>query len=1127
MHLKTILLVTGLLHLSSSIYAQKISLSGKDLKLDAVLRTVEQQTDFVVFGDKSLLNKSSNININAKDLELKDFLNKVFADQNLTYELRGKTIVLKAKATQSVARTTINSTISQQVQPIEGRIFSTTGESLSGVTIRVGKDESLIYSDKTGVFRLTTYDPKERINLSFVGYQNLSMEIASIIALPIGKQVNINGNQIEKKSDNQFIFKLTPQEKIVEEVVVTGIVERKKESFTGATTTFTGEELLAIGNTNVIQSLKTLDPSFLVVENANFGSDPNRLANIEIRGRSSFTPENLETSFGNNPNLPLFILDGFESDLRTITDLNIHRIARITILKDAASTALYGSRAANGVVVVETKQPLPGKIEVSYSGDFVVNAPFLNDYNLMNAAEKLEFERLSGQFKSRGLFNSHMLTEADYYRRLADVKSGVDTYWLNEPVRTGFTQGHNVTLTGGGQELRFNAGISYKNDQGVMKGSGRDTWRGSLALTYRKDKLNLTNQLFVNGYNSNESPYGSFSNFSRAVPYYKKQNENGDIPRYLNLFQNPDLAQGFGDSLANPLYVAKIGNRDDSHLFGFTNNLQINYDILNNLRISGALSISKSNLEQVIFRPAENPEFDNNIPAEKGEYRNNKTENSSYQSSLMLTYFNVFAEKHSVTANIRAEIQENKFNFIGFGATGFATFSNGNPNLASGYTPNGRPSGSVNIARRNNMLASVNYMFDSKYLFDFNYRYDGSTAFGSAKRYSPFWSTGIGWNIHNEESFMSKDVFNLLKLRASIGYTGNQQFNQTLSVNVYNQLAGQNIFGEIADLNGLGNPNLRWQRSQNISLGLDFGLLNNRLNGFINAYRNHSSPLVIPITQAPSSGVVTYTENAGALTYTGLEAKFNYGIIYKPEERVVWNVNFSLAHNKGEYTGFEGKLNNLNEAQRLSNSYSRYTDGYSPESIWAVQSAGIDPLTGKEVFIKNDGTQTFTYRAEDELVLGSTRPDLEGVIGTSVHYKGFTAGAYLRYSINGDMLNTALYNKVENLSNSQIRLYNLDKRALYDRWQKPGDIAAFKAITDHSYTPISSRFIQRQSYIAGESFNISYRFTTQAWLTRARLKGLTISGYTNDIFRWSTVRNERGLDYPFATSFSLNINATF
>ena len=231
----------------------------------------------------------------------------------------------------------------------------------------------------------------------------------------------------------------------VDEVVVTGIFTRKKESFTGSSTTFTTKELKMVGNSNILQSLKTLDPAFAIMENNEFGSDPNHLPNIEIRGKTSVN--GLTEEYNTDPNQPLFILDGFESTLATISDLSVDRVASITILKDAAATAIYGAKAANGVVVVETKAPEAGQLRVNYTGNLNFTFADLSDYNLMDAEEKLEYERMAGVFSTTSQLN--------YYNKYKEeILRGVDTYWLSEPLRTAVTHRHTLTMEGGDEALR-------------------------------------------------------------------------------------------------------------------------------------------------------------------------------------------------------------------------------------------------------------------------------------------------------------------------------------------------------------------------------------------------------------------------------------------------------------------------------------------------------------------------------------------------------------------------------------------------------------------------------------------------------------------------------------------------
>ncbi|WP_282457151.1 hypothetical protein [Chitinophaga sedimenti] len=261
----------------------------------------------------------------------------------------------------------------------------------------------------------------------------------------------------------------------------------------------------------------------------------------------------------------------------------MNRIASVTLLKDAASTALYGAKAANGVVVVATKEPEPGAVRISYSGDFSVSAPMLGVYNMMNAAEKLEFEKLAGRYTagSQGVY-TQITRDSIYNARLSAVESGVNTYWLSEPVRTGITQGHSIYADGGDGSMRYSAGVNYKTIGGVMKGSKRDTWGGNLKLSYRNKKLNIMENLFVNGAEGSESPYGSFATFVNANPYFKKRLADGSISRYLDETTDPNATDA--EISTNPLYNAGLGNRSNNKSLGVQNNLSLIYDIYPGLR---------------------------------------------------------------------------------------------------------------------------------------------------------------------------------------------------------------------------------------------------------------------------------------------------------------------------------------------------------------------------------------------------------------------------------------------------------------------------------------------------------------------------------------------------------------
>jgi hypothetical protein len=224
----------------------------------------------------------------------------------------------------------------------------------------------------------------------------------------------------------------------------------------------------------------------------------------------------------------------------------------------------------------------------------------------------------------------------------------------------------------------------------------------------------------------------------------------------------------------------------------------------------------------------------------------------------------------------------------------------------------------------------------------------------------------------------------------------------------------------------------------------------------------------------------------------------------------------------------------LNKQQLDNRSLIRFRDGYSPEDLWGVYSHGIDPATGREVFLTKEGQYSFVYDPADIRKVGNSRPNIEGVFNSSITYRGFNLGIFIRYRLGGDQFNSALFSKVENISDAALAK-NQDRRALYDRWKSPGDIARFKNIgisdagnaSTASITPMSSRFIQEENSITGESVNFGYEFQDTKWLKRLGLQSLRFTGYMNDIFRISTIRRERGILYPYARSVSFSINANF
>ena len=1070
--------------------------------LVSAFRKIEKTTGYrISYAQSDVKNLKAQGNTSSKDIH--KALDTVIGNLPLAYSVEGKFVTVfpkKQKNTNSEATpkvTTLNKLT------VRGKVYDQDGEGIPGVSVKVPSMQTAIVTGANGSF--TLYLPQGRttkLQFSFIG-----MKDATYI---------FNG----KHDINNLVINMNDDATTINEVVVTGIYSRKKESFTGSSQTYNAEELKLVGNQNLIQSLKTLDPAFTVLENNEFGSDPNRLPDLEIRGKTSIV--GLKETFGEDPNQPLFILDGFETTLQSIMDLSMDRIASVTVLKDAASTAIYGAKAANGVVVVETKAPEMGKLKFSYSGNFNVSWADLTDYNLMNAAEKLEFERLAGNFTSN-IADYQEFQEIRYNKLLANVLKGVDTYWLSEPLRTGLNQRHFISAQGGNEQLRYSLGVSYNKIDGVMKKSGRDILSGNIDVLYRVGKLTFSNKMTVN-VTKHTNPTVSFSEYASANPYYPKYEEDGTIGKWLEYKENSMSTTDASVIVGNPMYNDQLNSYDRGESFGVRNNFSMEYRPWNFFWIRARLGLTKETNESENFVSPENTAYDQVDVLKKGSYSNQRSDGFSYDGDVTATYGQLLAKKHQINAVLGASIRESSDQSKGFSAVGFPEGNFTTPGFANQYTESGKPTYYDSKNRTANFYFNGGYSFDNRYLLDVNYRLDGSSVFGTNRKFSNTWAVGLAWNIHNEKFMKDTELFQMLKIRGSIGNPGNQNFGSynTLTTYKFNNWMTNN-FGTGLLIDAIGDPDLAWQKTIDLNVGLDVSLLN-RLHLNIDVFHKNTDPLLASIGIPASVGVTSRLANIGKQVTDGFNGTIRYSFIYRPKERMNWTTSLSFSHVRSHYENIGSTLAQYNN-ENLTKNMTRYYDGGSPSALWAVRSAGIDPATGKEIFITKSGNYTFSHSYDDEVEVGDTRPDVEGVFGNVFYYKGFSASIYMRYSLGGDTFLSTLYDKVENISSSALAK-NQDRRALYDRWQKPGDIAKFKGISRTESTPMSSRFVSVNNYLTIESIRLSYELP-YTLMKKMGLQGMTFSAYMNDIARWATVKEERGTSYPFSRSISMALSLNF
>ena len=980
---------------------------------------------------------------------------------------------------------------------VNGVVTDSSGEPVIGAAVydEANKTNGITTND-SGAFSFGVSPSARTLIVSCIGFETQKVDI--------------------RKRKTGLKVTMRDKSETINEVVVTGMQHRGVESFTGSAVTYNDRQLKEIGNGNVLQSLKTLDPSFDLQDNNIMGSDPNQTLQIEIRGKTNVA--GLTEEYQNDPNQPLFILDGFESTLATISDLSMDRVKSITLLKDASATAIYGSKAANGVVVVETKAPEAGRLRVNYNGNLNFTWADLTDYNLMNAAEKLEFEKLALCYGAIDPENGQPYYERyarQYNENLAEVQRGVDSYWLAEPLRLGVVNRHNLFVEGGDNTFRYGVGVNMGNTQGVMKGSDRRVANGNIRLIYRRGKFSFTENLNID-YVKADHESVEFSKFAQASPYLRKRNEDGTIP----LMQSEDLM--WDVRLYNPMYNWQNNNMNTQKSSGFTNNFEADWRPLPELRARAKIGLGNDNSRSRVFRSPFNTEFIESAAEERGTYSESNNTYWNYDGDLSVTYGKLLARKHQVNAILGSRITNTTNAGSSFALRGFVDEDIVSAIFAQEYVFSSRST--TNIKRRTaSFYGNLNYAFDSRYLLDASWRNDGSSVFGVNKHFTSTWSAGLGWNLHNERFMQRQHFFNYLKVRGSIGNPGNQNFSDYISMKIYNYNSSfPTPAGSSIVISKFGNDDLKWQKTLDQNLGTDIYILNSRLRINFDIFRKNTDPLLITLSLPSSAGNTTMPTNLGTLLTKGFTVQGNYQIIKKQD--VIWSVSANTRHITSEYRNMSNALETFNKAN-MSRNMIRYYDGASPTAMWTVRSAGIDPATGQELFYTKDGEVTFSYDYDDEVVVGNTTPKFEGVVGTSLYYKGFSLSAYLRYRTGGQAFMSALFNKVENI-NSTSRWYNQDRRALYDRWHNPGDETYFKSITSDYSTPMSSRFVRDNNILRGESFSVGYE-TDAPWLRKIGASSMTVRAYMNDIFNWSSIKEERGTSYPFARSVSCSVGLRF
>ena len=1081
-----------------------VTLRVSNQPLGKVLEMVAQAANAqITLQDVSLWNINKPTSLVVKDKPLDKVLGELIGDQNVKIRYEGeKLIVVEPDTQHEGSKVWVN---------VTGLIVDkATQEPLIGATVLItdgtGKENGArgCITDIDGKFSIRL-SKKESISISYIGYETVSKQIV--------------------KDEYNLVVELKPSIEL-DDVVVTGISRRNKNSFTGNYVEVKGADLRQMNPTNILKGLQYFDPSFKILENNKTGSDPNAEPDFQIRGDQSLGSKSMNSmdlmldNVSSRPNTPLFVLDGFTVPMSRILDLDPERVESITILKDAAATSVYGSRAANGVVVVETKVAPDGDLSVSYNGTMTVQTPDLTDYNMMDAATKLDTEWRAGLYDPS---NAAHMNLYERYRR--NILGGVNTYWLSKPLRTAFQHRHSASVAGGTEVFRYSLDVNAAMQPGVMKGSQNQNLGANFNMTYMKEKLTMRANVSLNESNSSNSPYGSFSQYTRLNPYYIPVDANGNAEKVLD----NNTVSGQSTIITNPLYDATVGIKDGTNSLSVTTNLSLEYMILKNLRITEQLSYSRGLAGTDRFLPADHSSFElEDDLTRRGSYYKSSGEMSSWSSNMGINY-NLVLGEHLFSTFGNWTINQDRNNYVNLSATGYPDVHMDDFIFGNKMETNMSNIGNENISRSIGLIGQFSYSYANRYSVDFNLSGEASSRYAKHDLV-PFWSVGGRWNAHNEK-WLQGYLSNLV-LRASYGITGEQNFSPADAIEYYSysgtMLPYQSFPLLGALLSGLNNTQLGWAETHNTSASVDFGFWKNRVNVSFNYYDNITKELLTNYDLAPSTGYSTMVMNAGELQNRGFDASLNIIAMQNLRKEFFWTVNANANRNRNKILSLSDYLKKANEEQQKSASapLPQYHEGQSTTTLYVVRSLGVDPVTGKEVYLKRDGTKTFTWSANDKVPVGDTNPKISGTLSTSINWKDLTCMLGFTYKYGGVVYNQTLVDKIEN----QNVAYNLDNRAGQGRWEKPGDITSYVGFSPTgANTPASTRFIMNDNEIRFATLSMGYRFSAEDFklLDKASVDVLTLNFTTNDIARISPIRMERGLDYPFARSYTLSMSIMF
>ncbi len=1099
MKLTTFFLLITFISVNANVYSQvtRLDLKVQGTKIKNVLNRIEDQSNYFFMYNDRKVDVDRKVNIDLKQADIDELLEAIFAGTDTKYTIKDRQIVLYNEGDEGISNLAQGD---QQSKTVTGRVTDSSGSPLPGVSIVIKGTTQGIITDADGKYLLSKVPADATLVFSFVG-----MKV---------QEISVSG---------KTIINVTMDEETIglEEVVAIGYGTMKKSDLTGAVVSLKSEELMSSPISSVDQGLQGKTAGVQVFQSS---GQPGSAPRIRIRGTNSI----------NGGSQPLYVVDGFpfynsdnnsgvlmsNAGFNPLSTINPNDIESIEVLKDASATAIYGSRASNGVILITTKKGKNGKPQISFDSYYGLQY-MANKIDLLNAREYAIVQNECFERRNKDL----RYTQADIDS--LGVYGGTD--WQDELYRSSVPiQNYNLTISGGNENTKYSLSAGYFTQDGLIINSGTERASFRVSLEQKiNEKLSIGSDLSYSNTNTdlaltNTNGSGSGGVSFRALiedPTKPVYTEDGEF--------NYDKASLFwgGNCVADATLLENktITDRLLGNVFAewkitpeITGKVVFGVDILNN--------------EERQFVPSELYRSNSESSASLG-----KVKDFTWLNDYTLTFHKLFNEIHDVNFVLGSSFQSNNHNSL-VGSTSDLVIEDLKYYSLSGGSDPAAPRSYFSEWSFASFFSRANYILKDKYLFTLTGRYDGSSRFGEGNKWGFFPSASFAWRLMDEEFIKSLNAFSNLKLRTGYGITGNSEIGlyktqQTLS-QAYYLLGNNTVIGYGPSSSNLANPDLGWESTSQVNIGLDIGFLNNRISSNIDYYYKTTTDLLLDASVPLSSGRTACQKNMGKITNEGIDFYLNTINIKKSNFK--WTTSLNISHNKNRVKDLGGtdliiftsdvrggwvntyRANVLKVGQPLGVFYGYVTDGIvqlGEEGSVPTIEGKPDPQAGYFKFKDLDGDNTIT--SEDRTIIGNPNPDITGGITNTFSYKGFDLSFSLVGAFGFDIFS---HTKAELLMGRGERNSHRDMLKAWSE-DNPTNEFMINGIEDTQtllfYRNPLSWYVEHVSYLRVQNVTLTYNLPKD-FLSRLRLSGAKIYMSTNNLYTFTNY--EYGYD-PEVNSF--------